>query len=937
MAASLGSAIEKSSGDITKADRDGLYAAIEDEDEDTVKEILNRVPDIVTTLSDKYFCFYLHLACMNNQAKICEKLLRYGADVNQHDDQHDTPLHVAVNQEADIDLIKILLNHGADVFSKNQQLLTPFHEACISGSLEYIAEFVKCAKGPLSGTDMYGHNGLHLALQNWNNFGTNEALLDTITHIVNSGVDLNMQDDNGWTALHHVTYHFGFDFIPHLLKVGVNPFLQDCFGDTFLTVLAEKACPKEINTILVDLETESRDKVDSNEKSTDETGETFINLQNLSGESILHLAINNIELSTLNCLLDAGANVCLENNVGNSLLHRIAINEDGHEKIELLIRYGGKTNSRDVHGRNALFEVTECRAAQILIDNGSDPNSEDKLGMSPLHAAALDHRTDVIKTLLQNGALVNKQDKYGSTALHYASWWNYQTIIELLKVSGADINIEDHNGNTAAQVQLTDQVVNSFKIQKIISPDVLQSGSDFGNVTLEIGNISGMEFSKSLLSTPRLGLLSDCGEVCHIKEVVFNLVSELMCCVTKLDARFKGTLFPTGSSTEGTRVKEPDEFDFLYFLEIFGEECDIVEIYYYLVEGFVQLKAKDSQSSCAQYFDGNGCLNGELVRDRLRKLLEIAVNQRQMWESNELYFITFTDDSLKPVLNLEVRYIGSFFKALEISIDLVPAVYKKPWWPSTVDPETIKLMTKTIQDAGCAILLQNPGIEFPTDDSKDNFMRISSAPSEIALFKLLPAYVKKSYALLKVLLSGEVCPPVKDRSFNNEEQEQLAGYYISSYMVKNCLLHEVAEMEHSDLVSMLTDQLSMGANKLALASKEKSQASCWKASVDFRKLYEGNNSDIIDTVTFAKKIVSRLQDCVEKGNLPAFFMSSVNVLGYEYRAVYGEDLDKAAESIHEKQDQRKMIISNMLDFLDKCVFTSKNWQVIVLSFLKCLK
>ena len=927
MASSLDSDIKESSVDIAKADRDVMYEAIENEDVDTVKEVLNRVPEIVTTLSDRYFCFYLHLACMNNQAIICEELLRYGADVNQNDDQHDTPLHVAVNHEADIELIQILLSHGADVSSKNKQQMTPFHKACISGSHEYIAELVKYAKGPLSETDVYGRNGLHLALQNWNIFETDEALLDSIKLIVNSGVDLNWQDDNGWTALHYASCRLGFNFIPHLLEIGVNPFLQDCFGDTYFTGLAEKIFQTEFNINLVDLierlKNENHGMADLTKSSIVEAGEKFINLQNLSGKSILHLSIKYIELSTLKLLLDEGANVCLADNVGNTPLHSIAFVEDGHEKINLLIRYGGKINSRDVHGRIALFEVIECNAAQILIDNGSDPNSEDKLGMGPLHAAALDHRTDIVKTLLQNGALVNKQDRYGSTALHYASWWNFQTVIDLLKTCGADINIKDHNGNTAAQVQLTNQVANSFRIQKILSPDVQQSGSEFDNLTLGIGNISGIDYSNSLLSTPRLGLLSDVGEVCHVKEAVFDLVNKLMCYVTKLDARFKGSLFPTGSSTEGTRVREPDEFDFLYYLEVFGEECDIVEIYYYLIEGFVQLKANDTNSSCAQYFDGNGRLDGERVRYRMMKLLEVAVNQRQMWESNELFFITFTDDSLKPVLNLEVKYIGSFFKALEISIDIVPAIYKKPWWPSTVVPDTFKLMTSTIRDAGCAILLQSPGIEFPTIDNNENFMRISSAPAEIALFKLLPAYVKKSYALIKVLLSGDVCPPVKDISFDKDVHDFSAGYYISSYMVKNCILHEVAEMEHSDL-ALLTEQLFSGRKELTLSSEEEEQATYWKNVVDFKDLYEGNNPDIISTVTFAKKTLLRLQGYVEKGNLPAYFMSSVNVLGFEYLAVYGEEPVKAAESIHQKQRQRKLIISNMLDFFEKCQCTSKS-------------
>ena len=913
-------------GDITKADRDALYGAVENGDEETVKRVLDKVPGIVSTLSDKHFCFYLHLACMHNQAKVCEQLLRYGADVNQTDDQHDTPLHIAVSQETDIELIQILLTHEADVSRQNQQQQTPFHKACMSGSFEYIEELLKYAKGSLGQTDLYGQNGLHIALQNWNNFDCNEALLDSITLILKSGVDLNGQDDKGWSVLHHASFHLGFDFIPPLLDLGVDPFLQDCCGDSFMTLLAEKIFPTEFNKILIDvverLENAKCDVVDSDETPMIKASEKLINLQNLSGKTILHLSLNNMELSTLKYLLSKGADIRLEDNVGQSPLHVCAIMEDGQEKLNLLIGYGGKTNSRDVHGRTPLFEVIECRSAQILIDHWSDPNAEDKLGMSPLHAAALDHRPDVVKTFVHNGALVNKQDRYGSTALHYASWWNFETIIDILKARGADSTIADHNGNTPAQVQTTDQVSKSFKIEKLNSPDFPRSTSilteeALGHVKPEKNDISGMEFSKTILETPRLGLLSDVGEVRHVKQVVFELVSKLLRYVTKLDARFEGNLFPTGSSTEGTRVGEPDEFDFLYFMEKFGEECDIGEIYYYLTEGFVQLKAKDVISSCSQFFDGNGLLNGELVRDRLRNLLEIAVNQKQMWDSNELFFISFADDCLKPVLNLEVRYIGGFFKALEISIDIVPAVYKKPWWPSTIVPENSKLMTDIIRDAGCAVLLQNPGINFETDDSNENFMRVSCAPAEIALFKLFPANVKKSYALIKVLLSGEVCPPVDDIGVDKGVHDFRAGYYISSYMVKNCLLHEVAQMEDCVLTSLLSGEMCVSGNKTTLPNEAERQP--WaKTVVKFEDLYEKNDTDITDTVNLTKKIILRLRDYIEKDNLPAYFMPSVNVLGYEYRVVYGEEFEVMEESIRQKQSQRKKIISNLLDFFEKC-------------------
>ena len=471
---------------IAKEDHDILYEAIEEGDEDTVKEILEKVPEIVTTSSDKYFCFYLHLACMHDQAKICEELLRYGAEVNRTDDQQDTPLHIALDHDASTDLIQALLNHGANVSSQNLQGLSPFHNACASGSLEYVEQLIKYAKGPLIETDQFGQNGLHIAVQNWNKFKTFEDLLGSIVCIVDSGVDLNAQDYNGRSVLHHASCHLGMNLIPPLLEMGVDPFLQDYKGDTFLT--EQQYLPAEYNKILIDLvkklEIDKSNVKDQEHMPMIKTADQIINLQNLSGKSVFHLFLNHMELSTLKFLLDKGADVNLQDTIGQSSLHISANKEDELDKLNLLIEYGGKVNSCDVHGRSSLFVAIGCKAAQSLIDNGSNPNIEDKLGMTPLHTATLDHRPDVIEVLIRSGSLVNKKDKYGSTALHYASWWNYETVIELLNSSGADSTIEDRNGNTAAYVQATDQVAKSFRIQALTSSRIPASGFTEESLTI---------------------------------------------------------------------------------------------------------------------------------------------------------------------------------------------------------------------------------------------------------------------------------------------------------------------------------------------------------------------------------------------------------------------------------------------------------------------
>jgi hypothetical protein len=49
---------------------------------------------------------------------------------------------------------------------------------------------------------------------------------------------------------------------------------------------------------------------------------------------------------------------------------------------------------------------------------------------------------------------------------------------------------------------------------------------------------------------------------------------------------------------------------------------------------------------------------------------------------------------------------------IRISIDLVPAVYKKGWWPPNINVENIPLMNDAIKSAGCFLILQTVAHDF---------------------------------------------------------------------------------------------------------------------------------------------------------------------------------------------------------------------------------
>ena len=84
---------------------------------------------------------------------------------------------------------------------------------------------------------------------------------------------------------------------------------------------------------------------------------------------------------------------------------------------------------------------------------------------SPLMAASLYKKTDVVKLLLEKDATVNLQDKYGKTALMQASAMGAEDIVTLLLTYGADPNLQDRNGRTALMEALSK---NQAKIAQIL-------------------------------------------------------------------------------------------------------------------------------------------------------------------------------------------------------------------------------------------------------------------------------------------------------------------------------------------------------------------------------------------------------------------------------------------------------------------------------------
>ena len=81
---------------------------------------------------------------------------------------------------------------------------------------------------------------------------------------------------------------------------------------------------------------------------------------------------------------------------------------------------------------------------ELHIVTGTDLDSLDNIGQSPLHHAAANNQTYIIKLLLANGAGANVTDDKGDTALDWAKSWNRTEVADLLS---------EHGGKTKKELE----------------------------------------------------------------------------------------------------------------------------------------------------------------------------------------------------------------------------------------------------------------------------------------------------------------------------------------------------------------------------------------------------------------------------------------------------------------------------------------------------
>lgn len=442
----------------------------------------------------------LERAVVKGEKDIVRLLLSRGANANGAAALRSPPLHYAIANLRDPEMVSILLEGGANVNAPDpqQEGILPLERATRDGNAEIVHMLLQRGADPNMAGTMSRDPPFMVALRRQN--------MGIIRAFVERGVNVNMTSRDGLPAIHAAGT---LDTIEVLRAAGADLNTRNEKGETMLTAwLRKKVTPtnREVVNALI-------------ERGAD------VNAPDGAGHTPLFVAIYANEPAYILALLERGADP--RNTPGSRESHAIfdIVVEWGvfietsrrdaakYARIAMeMIRRGVDPNIRGTDGDTLLHRVTPWGRIgfpflQELLTAGVDPNAQDEEGMTALERLAflgvplsdvnamialgfdpnfrnpdgttLLHRIVnrpfgpghidakrlarvVQKTLRFTGIDINARNGSGETALHLAARRNNLPVVEALLAAGADktLRVEGDGaaGPTAAELA-TDRAV----------------------------------------------------------------------------------------------------------------------------------------------------------------------------------------------------------------------------------------------------------------------------------------------------------------------------------------------------------------------------------------------------------------------------------------------------------------------------------------------
>ncbi|XP_058815621.1 ankyrin repeat domain-containing protein 49 [Topomyia yanbarensis] len=142
-------------------------------------------------------------------------------------------------------------------------------------------------------------------------------------------------------------------------------------------------------------------------------------------------------------------------------LERLFLWAAGEDKLDIVEEVIAKKPSVitaiDDDGYTALHKACYNNSqtmAELLLQNGADPNARTELGWTPLHSACKWNNAECVALLLQHGADINAVSQGDQAPLHIAASVSNsrRTLMTLMMDERINPNLKNNSGETAADI-----------------------------------------------------------------------------------------------------------------------------------------------------------------------------------------------------------------------------------------------------------------------------------------------------------------------------------------------------------------------------------------------------------------------------------------------------------------------------------------------------
>lgn len=408
----------------------------------------------------------LHEAAFSGSADSVRALLDSGASVDSKSRQGSTPLHLAA-EHGHLDVVKILIEAGADVDHANHNTVTPLNQAAKSG-VASIVKLLVDSGASVDGVHDAGVTPLYAAA--WS--GHDEA----VKVLLSEGADVNGRvagEHPSVSPLYSAAQRGHVGIMRTLLEEGADP---NYLGRVKGTPLHIAAVSGEDEALLLLLE----------------YGVTDVDEENRHRLTALHNAVISKQHSSVSILLEAGADPerKLSDKLGKIRGAQLAFVS---KRVARLVP--GKLNTDKLSPGIADRRWTSLHFAlspyngnpevvAALLDGGADLEARLTHDATVLHLAVDQFNDEArVRRLLEFGSDPNSKDMSGSTPLHYAAFYGYDTTASMLLEHGADANIANLVGKTP--LDYTECLGNSSTGGLLIEHGAVQQASVDGEVSME--------------------------------------------------------------------------------------------------------------------------------------------------------------------------------------------------------------------------------------------------------------------------------------------------------------------------------------------------------------------------------------------------------------------------------------------------------------------